>query len=501
MAITLRARMRQLSSQSLVYGLSGALTKLVGLVIVPILLRIFTPSDYAVIDLITAFSSILGAVLILGSDAAIGYYYYREPDDEGRRALLSTWIVFQFALNAVVGALLFAFAGPLTRLVLGSSTHNQTYLQIISLVFPLSSTIGFSLEVLRLQMRPRRYLLVSAINVFSGFILTLALVVSLKLGLLGIYIASAATNVIAFLAAVLAIGQSIRVRFSSHRLHALLAYGVPLVPISVATWAIGMSNRFFIKAHTGLSDVGLFSSGTKVAQLMFLAVTAFSLAWGPFAYSIAEEPDAKRTYARVLTFYVAVLGGLAVALSLFSPLILEVARPAYSRAYQVVPPLALSYLVAGAYSIVAIGTSLSRKTIHLSWTTIVAAAVALLLNAVLVPVPYLALVGGALATLFGNLVSVGLVYTVSQRLYPIAYERRKVIICTIILSGVILAGQVTRGYLAATSPTGLAFRALLVVAYPVLLVTSGVIEPYEIVVLRNAVWSRTMQHIRPSRTR
>ncbi|HWE63290.1 MAG TPA: hypothetical protein VHB98_16360, partial [Chloroflexota bacterium] len=65
--MTLRAQMRQLTGQSLVYGLSGALTKLVALIIVPILAHILVPTDYGVIDQVTSFSALIGSVLILGS--------------------------------------------------------------------------------------------------------------------------------------------------------------------------------------------------------------------------------------------------------------------------------------------------------------------------------------------------------------------------------------------------------------------------------------------------
>jgi O-antigen/teichoic acid export membrane protein len=304
-----------------------------------------------------------------------------------------------------------------------------------------------------------------------------------------VYVASAATNVVTFAWAIRAMRKTLGIRFSRRRLQQVLAFGTPLVPITVATWAIAVSNRLFIRAHSGLVDVGLFSSGSKVAQIMLLAVTAFSLAWGPFAYSIAEEPDAKRTYARVLTYYVAAVGWLAVALSIFAPLILWIARPAYAPAYQVVPPLVISYMITGAYSIVAIGTSLSRKTIHLSWTTISAAAVALALNTVLPLLPGLALVGGALATMCGNLVSVGLVYLVSQRLYPIAFERRKVLICGAVLGLVILLGEISHTVVGATSVAGVVFRLGLLAAYPWLLIWAGVIERYEVVVLRNALLS------------
>ena len=97
--------------------------------------------------------SAVGAVTLLGSDAAVAFYYYREADAAGRQALLSTWLIFQFALSTVVGGLLFFLADPITRILLSSSAHNDLYIQLTAVVFPLSSTLAYSLEILRLQMR------------------------------------------------------------------------------------------------------------------------------------------------------------------------------------------------------------------------------------------------------------------------------------------------------------------------------------------------------------
>ena len=66
----------------------------------------------------------------------------------------------------------------------------------------------------------------------------------------------------------------------------------------------------------------------------------------------------------------------------------------------------------------------------------------------------------------------------------------------LLLAALVLAGQIERTNFEPTSIPGLAFRTVLVVAYPVLLVASGVIERHEVVVLRNAVLSRATKIFR-----
>src|SRR4029453_5027538 len=48
----------QIGKQTLVYGLSGVSLQLVGLITLPIFGRVFTPSDYGVLELATVGSSI-----------------------------------------------------------------------------------------------------------------------------------------------------------------------------------------------------------------------------------------------------------------------------------------------------------------------------------------------------------------------------------------------------------------------------------------------------------
>ena len=159
---------------------------------------------------------------------------------------------------------------------------------------------------------------------------------------------------------------------------------------------------------------------------MVLLLTAFRLAWPAFAYSIDDEGEAKRTYAYVLTYLVALTTWVATGLALLrrrsSTGSLRLRSPSRSR---VVGPLAFSTVAFAAYIVVAIGVGRAKRT-QFNWVvTGAAAAVNIALNLLLIP--SYGMMGAASATVAAySTMFVGMVWW-SQRIYPVPYQWRRVV--------------------------------------------------------------------------
>ena len=98
---------------------------------------------------------------------------------------------------------------------------------------------------------------------------------------------------------------------------------MPLVPSALLLWVTNFSDRFFLVKLTDTAEVGLYSVGVRIASAMVLLLTAFRPAWPAFAYSIADDDEAKRTYAWVLTYLVVVSTWVATGLALLSPWLVD----------------------------------------------------------------------------------------------------------------------------------------------------------------------------------
>ena len=60
--------LKKLGSESLVYGLSGMLTRFISVFLTPIYTGIFAPADYGTASLVIVLSALLGVVLVLSLD-------------------------------------------------------------------------------------------------------------------------------------------------------------------------------------------------------------------------------------------------------------------------------------------------------------------------------------------------------------------------------------------------------------------------------------------------
>lgn len=413
-------KLKQLGKESLIYGLSRVIGRFISLFFVPIYTRIFTPSDYGIVDLIGTLSAIIGTLMVMGLDAAQAYYFYSTDDIKDKRQTLSTSFFFQLGISSLMLIILFVSSYGVSRLIFGESSY-ALYFQLVALDLPFICIINFTQDLLRLIRQPWKYTYFITGNIISNVILTILMVAVWRKGIYGIYVSKLTIDFLSSVAAIYLIKPNISNVLSLNKLKNLLFYGVPLIPASVVYWLINASNRFFMKYYISLDKVGIYSVGNKIATILGLVTVAFQLAWIPFSMSIHRDEDSKLVYANTLTYYLVITSGIAILLSIFSPEALKIlTTEAYYEASIVVPYLVFGLIGNGVYYIVNVGVNVTKKTVHIGWTTGFAAVCNVSLNFLLIP--RFGLVGAALANMVSFWVSAILLFFISQHYYPIPFN-------------------------------------------------------------------------------
>jgi O-antigen/teichoic acid export membrane protein len=143
--------------------------------------------------------------------------------------------------------------------------------------------------------------------------------------------------------------------------------------------------------------------------------------------------------------------------------------PKFARAAEAVPLLAFATAAYSGYSVLAIGIGRARQTQY-NWIVAgIAAVVNVALNVVLIP-PF-GMMGAAVATLVAYLALFVAMWLNSRRVYPVAYQWRRV------LTVAAAAAGLTALAWAVDAPLPVAI--LLVLAYPLLLAALGFYLPAE----------------------
>jgi len=474
---SLGGQLKRLGKHSVIYGLGGLVSRILAVILLPLYTRYLSPSDYGKVETLIALTTVIGIALSAGIGSAFFRFYFDSPEPAARRRVLRTsfWFIMGTAtLGLVVGV---ALAGEISQLLFGTSKDAE--LVAASFVGLWAGMNWTQLtNLFRVEERSAAFVSASIANILVTVGATLILVVALDKGPIGVIVGNFTGTLAVYAVLVLYRREQLGLEFDRNLLRRMNTFGLPLVPSALFLWITNFSDRIFLVKLADVHEVGLYSVGVRIASALVLLLTAFRLAWPAFAYSIDDDAAARRTYAYVLTYLVVVTTWVATGLALLSPWIVRwiTSKPDYESASRVVGPLAFSTVAFAGYMVVAIGVGRSRRT-QFNWVvTGVAAVVNIALNLILIP-PY-GMMGAAIATIAAyTTMFVGMAWW-SQRIYPVAYQWRRV--GTAAAAGVVIVaiGKLAGG--------GLPVAALLALAYPLALLPLGFYLPSE----RRAIGSR-----------
>jgi O-antigen/teichoic acid export membrane protein len=337
-------------------------------------------------------------------------------------------------------------------------------------------------SLFRVEERSVAFVSASLANIFLTIGATLLLVVVLDEGPIGVIVGNFTGTLIVYAVLLGYRREQLGLEFDRGLLREMNRFGVPLVPTALFLWVTNFSDRLFLVRLADTTEVGLYSVGVRIASALVLLLTAFRLAWPAFAYSIDDDREARRTYAYVLTYLVALTTWVATGLALLSPWIVDwIAAPAFAESSRVVGPLAFSTVAFAAYIVVAIGVGRAKRT-QFNWVVTGAAAVVnVALNLLLIP--RYGMMGAAIATVAAyTTMFVGMVWW-SQRIYPVPYQWRRVLTAAATGLGLVAVGKV--------ADAGLAIALSLALVYPLALLVVGFYLPAE----RRAIGAK----LRPAR--
>ena len=143
----------------------------------------------------------------------------------------------------------------------------------------------------------------------------------------------------------------------------MLRFGLPFMPSRVALWALNLSNRLLVAWLATRSLAGVFVVGANLAQSVALLVTAFQLAWPPFAYAIKDDGEARVVYRSVLTVWMLVALAVVLPLALARDwLIAVLAGEQWLDGADAMALTALGLAFYGAYYVVGVAVGRVKRT-------------------------------------------------------------------------------------------------------------------------------------------
>jgi O-antigen/teichoic acid export membrane protein len=416
---------RRLARDSAAYGFGSIAVRAAPLLLVPLLVHGLQPAQYGLLDLASTLAAVLAVTIGVGLDAASARLYFDLDDDAGRRSLLLTALSLQLLMALLVTGVLLLVA-PLWAGAVTGRTDQVLDIRLALLSIPSTAALTVITAGLRVRGRIAMF---NTLALWQAGVLVLLTGIVLETGHrdpAAVLLAAALASALGLLVGLVITGRDLAARPSLRMAGQLLRYGTPLVPVALVAWTLPLLARLAIEHLRGPTDVAMFAFASKIAAMAGLLISAFQLAWGPFALSIARRPDAPAVYARVLRTMLVPVCATGVLLAVTARTIVEViGTHAYLRAAPLVPWLVIAAIATGAFQVTTIGAVVSRRT-----DLVAAASLGSLGLCAALVVPLAALAGGegaAIANAAALLVGAYLPIPLTRRLFPVPFSLRPIL--------------------------------------------------------------------------
>lgn len=388
-----------------VYGIGGIISKVIPLLMLPIITRLMPDSFYfGLSDLSNTVVQFGSAIAVMGMYDAVFRLFFEKKSRKYQKAVCSTALDFTLFTSLIVFLVLILFRRQMAQLFFSDPKYaNLIYLTAMSIL------IGSTNNILQIPTRTLNRRGVFLVLNTVGPVVSYA--VSIPLLLSGHYvIALPLASVISALTLEISFGfinqKWFDVRlFNFGILKDLLKIAVPLMPNFLIYWIFNSCDRLMIGKLIGNSFTGIYGVGARIASVSQLIYTAFAGGWQYFAFSTMNEKDQVKSNSLVFEYLGVISFSVSLLVCVFAHAAFTILFPGeYEAGYIVVPYLFLAPLMQMLYQVICNQFLVIKKT----WPNMIilggGAVLNIFLNLLLIP--RIGIEGAAIATLAGYVVSV-----------------------------------------------------------------------------------------------
>lgn len=413
----------------LIYGLSSILTRGMSFLLIPFYTSALSTEDFGAFDLILTLAALANLVVALEVSQGLARFWHDETNAERRVVLASTTLVFTLLMYVGFSGLCLVFSEQFSALLFKSNGYLSLFEVGILYIF-FNGIYYLLINQFRWELRSKEYAAVSLMYSLLLLGLTALATLVLNQGLMGVIAAQAIASLMGVLLCMGLLRKSFTFKFDYTVLKSILRFSIPLVPAGLAVFINLYINRFALNHFGSLADVGLYSLANRMAGITTLLLIGVQAAITPLIYQNHSKATTPSEIAALFNGFATVALLLCLGLSLFAEEIISlISGPEYLASAALIAILAPAVLLSQLY-VFAPGMAIAKKTQLQLLVTLIAAAVSLAANWLLVPA--LGIHGAALATLISSITFFVFWLHYSQKLYAIPFNWRVVGIAVVL---------------------------------------------------------------------
>lgn len=370
-----------------VYLFSNILNATIPFILLPILTRYLSPTQYGEVAMFQVFLGALGA--FVGSifvGAAGRKYYDSNLDKEELAEFIGSCIQLIAISSIIVFSILFIFQQQFSEWL----SLKPSYVLFAVLVASFSVIINIRLGQWQVQKQAIKYGALQISQSLLNMLLSLMLVVVLLKGAEGRIDAQIIVSTFFLAIALYLLKKDSLLNIFIWRkdyLAEALKFGIPLMPHIAGGFLLTTVDRIVINKEIGLAEAGIYMVAVQLTAAVGIVFDAINKAYVPWLFEqlksdqlAQKQKIVKLTYA----WFILIILGVILAFVIGPPLVVFIAGDQYAQAGKVVGWLALGQGFQGMYLMVTNYIFYSKRTGLLSIASISSGILNLILLIVLV---------------------------------------------------------------------------------------------------------------------
>lgn len=443
--------LKKFAGQTLIYGLSTVIARLLNFVLTPILVKVYPTSVYGILTNLYSWAAILNAILAFGMETTFFRYLHKHEDDKERVYNTTFFFIVLTSTVFIVGTLL--FASDISYWLFAEKGAERTiYIYYFAFILTADALAVIPFAQLRAKEKPLRFGLIKLANiliyVFFTILLILVFPFIIKNGLPGaawlsgwlrpqwigyVFLANLIASIVTLILLIPELSQ-LKLQPNKKLMKEMLWYSLPILVANLSFIINENLDKIFLTKllpiDIGERDLGIYGACSKIAIFLSIFIQAFRLGAEPFFFGHAKNPNARKTYAIIMDYFVIAISLAVVALVVNMEVLKyfiksgdAIQQALYWSGLPIVPVLLMGYVFLGVYMNLSIWYKLSDQTKFGLYISGVGAIITIVLNIIFIP--QYSYVASAWITMLAYFTMMVLSYFLGQRNYPIPYHIKK----------------------------------------------------------------------------
>ena len=291
------------------------------LMLLPILTRYLTPSDYGIVAMFGVVISFYGAFIGMNTGAAVLVRQFQlDPQRQAQFVGACLWILL--ISTSVFFVIILFVHGQIEEV----TQLPQNWVFIAIFISVTQYVIGVRLTLYQAKYEAKKFVLLQFSQSLLNLVLSMYFIIGIHMDWEGRLLAQTITGAILLLLSLTTLYQSKEVTISlfslpKNDMHDALKFGVPLIPHMVGSIIFATTDKLMIGYFLDISQVGLYTVMAQIGSIIGLISVSFHSVYSPWLMSKLGSRNKQDDclIVRITYLYFFIMLALAALISILSP--------------------------------------------------------------------------------------------------------------------------------------------------------------------------------------